>query len=266
MNRARIFGILNITPDSFSDGGKFNSVNTARKKINELVMDGADVIDIGAESTRPNAQILTIDEEWERLKPVLEIIKKENIKTPVSIDSRNPETLKKALDYGVAYINDVSGLQNEAIISLVKEYDVKAVFMHSLTVPADKNINIPENEDVVSFLKNWAINKIENLKKFGVKGEALVVDPGLGFGKTAKQSFEIIKRVGEFKDLNIPILIGHSEKSFLSLFTDKNAGERNIETNIVTSYLVSQNVDYIRVHNVTEAKRAINIGLELLKN
>lgn len=262
----KIFGILNVTPDSFSDGGKFNSVESAYKKLESLASEGADIIDIGAESTRPDAKTLSPDEEWQRLKPVLEIIKKENVKTPISIDSRNHETLAKALDCGISYVNDVSGLQDEKIISLIKKYDVKAIFMHSLTIPADKNINIPENEDAVPLLKIWAKNKIENLIKSGVKGKALIFDPGIGFSKTAKQSFEIIKRISEFNDLNIPILVGHSEKSFLSLFTDKPAGERNIETNVITSYLASKNVDYIRVHNVSEAKRAIKISSELLKN
>lgn len=262
MSETRIFGILNLTPDSFSDGGKYD----AYLRLKQFIIEGVDVIDVGAESTRPDAQIISPEEEWNRLKPIFEFIKKENIKTPISLDSRNSETIERALDYGVSYINDVSGLENEKIISLVKKYDLKAIFMHSLTIPADKNVNIPESEDIILFLKNWASVKIEALKKFGVKGEALVFDPGIGFGKTAKQSLEIIKRIDELKELGIPLLIGHSEKSFFSLFTDKKAGERNVETNVVTSYLASKNIDYIRVHNVAEAKRAINISSVLIKN
>ncbi len=254
----KIFGIVNITPDSFSDGGLYQNAMKAYEQAEILADEGADIIDVGAESTRPNAEILTINEEWRRLKDFFELCYKNNFKTPISIDSRNPETIEKALDLGGEIINDVSGLSNEKIINLALKYSVKAVFMHSLTIPADKNITLPENINVVEHLKIWALEKINFLKSKNLKTENLIFDVGIGFGKTISQNWDIVNNAEEFLSLETPVLIGHSEKSFLSKITDKPAGERLLATCQISKILAEKNIDYLRLHKVKENLEFIN--------
>ncbi len=254
ISKTKIVGILNITPDSFSGDTGYFSADEIADKAFEMSEQGADIIDIGAESTRPNATEISDYEEILRLIPVLKKLKERNFKTPISIDTRKFEVAKKAMEtIDVAYLNDVSGFSDKRMIDLLKQYNCKAIFMHSLTVPVDKNINIPESENIISFLENWAFDKIKVFEKHGVSKDNLIFDAGIGFGKTAKQSLEIIKNISAFKNLEIEVLVGHSEKSFLSLFTNEPAGKRNIETQLISSFLIQNNIDYIRVHNVSDA-------------
>jgi len=218
---------------------------------------GADVIDIGAESTRPGAAEISDYEEILRLIPVLKKLRENKFSLPISIDTRKFNVAKKACEYGIEYLNDVSGFADERMIELVKTHSLKAVFMHSLTLPVDKGVVIGENEDVVLFLKRWAIKKIKQFEQRGVSRNNLIFDPGIGFGKTAIHSLEIIRRINEFEELGVKILAGHSEKSFLKLFTNEPAGKRNVETNAITFFLAANKVDYVRVHNVQEARRSI---------
>ncbi|MDX1950097.1 MAG: dihydropteroate synthase [Rickettsiales bacterium] len=255
----KIFGIVNITPDSFSDGGLHSNAKKAFEYAEKLSLEGADIIDVGAESTRPDAVTISENEEWQRLQGFFELAYKDNFKTPISIDSRNPATIQKALDLGAKIINDVSGLKNEEIINLAVKYNCKTVFMHSLTIPADKNITLPENIDVIEHLKNWALEKINFLKSKNLKSENLIFDAGIGFGKNINQNWQIINRAEEFLSLNIPILIGHSEKSFLSKITDKPAGERLLATCEVSKILSLKQIDYLRLHKIKE-------NLEYIRN
>lgn len=259
----KIVGILNITPDSFSDGGKYFNPLDAVERAFEMAEEGADIIDVGAESTRPGAEILSDYEEVLRVTPVIKELKKQNFKLPISLDTHKFNVAKKACDMGVDIINDVSGFKDEKMIKLVKEYDVKAIFMHSLTVPAQKNVTIDENKDVIEVLNGWRKEKIEVFEQHGVSKNQLIFDPGLGFGKTIKQNLDIIKRVNELKNNDdCELLIGHSEKSFLSKFTNLPAGKRNIETQAVNAFLHSKNVDYIRVHNIKDAVRTLRVTRE----
>jgi dihydropteroate synthase len=265
-SKTKIVGILNVTPDSFSDGGNFFAPEHALNQAKKMIEEGAEVIDIGAESTRPNATPLTDAQEWERLLPILpSLIKiaKEN-NTQVSVDTRHPDTASKAIQLGVDWINDVSGCNDPQMIQLIKSNNVKLVVMHNLGVPVNPKIKIPDNENAVEVIFNWGKKKIAELINKGITQDKIIFDPGLGFGTTASQSLEIIKSINEFNKLNVPILVGHSRKSFLSLFTDKPFAERDLETSIVSAFLNSKNVDYIRVHNVRDSKRAVNIGRELL--
>ncbi len=249
---------MNITPDSFSDGGKYNNRSSAKTQIEKMIVSGVDIIDIGAESTRPDAEILTLDEEWRRLKSVLEVIPKEN-NVRFSLDSRNYETQLKAQEYNIDIINDVTGFESNKMLDLAVHNNKEIIFMHSLTIPADKEITIPADEDVVEVLMKWAEEKIKYFKKQGLDKSQIIFDPGLGFGKTAQQSWEIIKRVDEFKKLGVKILIGHSEKSFLTLFTNKKAGERISETLTISSILLHKNIDYLRIHNVEKHHEMMNV-------
>ncbi len=238
----RLVGIVNITPDSFSDGGRYHGVDAAIAHIEQLIEDGADVIDIGAESTRPGATPLSVGEEWARLAPLFEIFSPSG--AVFSLDTRHAENAKRALDIGFHWINDVSGAADDAMIEAVKPYGGKLVVMHSLSVPADKNITVPEDADVVETLLAWAQKQVVRLEKKGLRRHHLIFDPGLGFGKTSAQSGQIIERFIELKACGLPLLIGHSRKSFLG------EGDKDAKTLAVSRQLIGKGVDYVRVHDV----------------
>ncbi len=252
----KIVGILNITPDSFSDTGKFFDAGSAVDQFNKMVKEGADVVDIGAQSTRPGAAKLSAEKEWERLEPVLKAIDN-NHGIEISIDSFYPEVIKRSLDYNISIINDVSGFSLSEMKKLAASSGKQIIFMHSLTIPADKNILIPESVDIIEYLSNWLESKISELEEAGIKKDKMIFDPGIGFGKSAKQCEEIIMNIEKFKKYGVKILVGHSEKSFLTLFTDKPAGQRGDETKRFSSILAGKGVDYIRVHDVEGNKNAI---------
>ncbi len=268
----KIAGILNITPDSFSDGGKFMQEEKILQHLQRMLEEGADVIDVGAESTRPNATALTQEEEYLRLANILiklvakckQFSQKTGKKIELSIDKYHYETAKKAIAAGFDMINDVSGLQDEKMIDLVAKTGVKAVFMHSLSVPADPEIIINKALNVVDEILSWAHNKIKYLQEKGIKRSQLIFDPGLGFSKDAEQSIRILKNINRFKELDIPIYIGHSKKSFLDKINDE-FDYKNITLNFeekmqirarktvaVTKFLARNGVDYVRVHDVLQ--------------
>lgn len=266
----KIVGILNITPDSFSDGGRFDAASSAIKHLQKMLHDGADVIDIGAESTRPNATPINANEEWHRLEKILplliEVVTKynhdfvakkkslQNAQVEISIDTYHALTAKRACEAGVKIINDVSGLIDDEIIEFIAQKNIKTIFMHSLSVPANPDIIVNPNLNVTQEILHWAFAKIKYLQKNGVKKQQLIFDPGLGFSKNAEQSLNIIKNITDFKILNLPIYVGHSKKSFLDalkidgLSNDKES--RAQKTQIISRYLIEKNVDYIRVHDV----------------
>jgi dihydropteroate synthase len=252
MSSTQIVGILNITPDSFSDGGNFYSKDAAIGHIDELVKQGADIIDIGAESTRPGASPLTHEEEWVRLESVLSSLHQFS-NARFSLDTRHAKTAEKAIPLGIHYINDVSGFVCSDMVSVVKNSNCQLIMMHSLTVPADQHVVMDENADVVSALLDFAQERMKQLEAQGIAKQRIVFDPGIGFGKTAAQSKAIIERVAEFKILGVPILIGHSRKSFLSQYGEN----RDEETLRVSEILIQQCVDYIRVHDVAAHKQLL---------
>lgn len=253
MARTQIVGILNITPDSFSDGGEFFSKEAAIAHIQLLLNQGADMVDIGAESTRPGANALTADEEWLRLEPVINALAQFPA-ARFSVDTRHPETVQKIIPYGIACINDVSGFSNPDMIAAVKHSDCKLIAMHSLTVPADKAVTLPQSADVIETLKDFAMNTLKKFEAAGIGQERFIFDPGIGFGKTAKQSQTIIEKVDEFKTLGMPIFIGHSRKSFLAEFSE-NRDDATLE---MSKYLIAKQVDYIRVHDVASHRKLLN--------
>ncbi|AIL65108.1 Dihydropteroate synthase [Rickettsiales bacterium Ac37b] len=264
-HRIKLVGILNITHDSFSDGGKYVNIDSAIRRIEELILEGVDIIDIGAESTRPGATALTYQEEWLKLEPVLKLFKSQfhNSKVLLSVDTYHPETAALALNYNIDWINDVSGCNTQAMQQLIADNRVKVVLNHNLGVPVRQGITLPENEDAVSLVMQWAQKKIEQLIAQGIKKEQIIFDPGIGFGKTSKQSLLLIKNIKEFFQLGLEILIGHSRKSFFSSITNAKAFDRDIETCMVSAYLSLQNIHYLRVHNVWANKRAIAVATHL---
>ncbi|MCD6035853.1 MAG: folKP [Rickettsiales bacterium] len=253
--KTKLVGILNITPDSFSDGGDFLDAAKALKHGKELIEEGAAVLDIGAESTRPGAIPLTGAEEWERLDAVLPnlILMAKAAGVGVSVDTYHPETAQKAIALGVDWINDVSGFSNPLMIEAVKDAKVQLVVMHNLGVPADKNRTLPEGCNPVAEVYQWAEAKFAALQAKGISRNRLIFDPGLGFGKTAEQSLALVKGIAAFRELNVPLFVGHSRKSFLS----RVGADREEATKITSSELAAKGVDYLRVHDIKGNRGAI---------
>ena len=243
--RAKIVAIVNVTPDSFSDGGSSFSPADAIAHIERAIAGGADVIDIGAESTRPGAAPLTTDEEWSRLEPVLSNLPKSR-HIEFSVDTRHAKTATNALIKGVNWINDVSGFCDDAMIDAVSGSNCKLVLMHSLSVPADKNIVLPDDVDVIDEIIRFAHARISHMEERGIDTSRIIFDPGIGFGKTTEQSQIIIDGITHFLQLGVPLLVGHSRKSFLG----GGLQERDAATLKLSKTLAMQGVSYLRVHDV----------------
>lgn len=241
----KIFGILNITPDSFSDGNQFLETEKALLHAKELSQK-CDVIDIGAQSTRPDASIITDHEEISRLGNIIQEVSKF---CPTSIDSFNFTTQKVAMEQGVSYINDVCAFKNPDIFKLSPP-DVKFIFMHHLSVPPSKNIIMQTQKDAMILeIKNWALNKVKEFETYGVEKNRLIFDIGIGFGKDAEQSMYIVENIEKFLDLKIEIMVGHSRKSFMELIK-KNASlnEKDSITKEMTNEFQKKGIHYVRVH------------------
>jgi dihydropteroate synthase len=251
LTQTQLVGILNLTPDSFSDGGL---ANHPLERLTQLIADGAKVIDIGAESTRPNATPLTAEEEWERLKeilpPAITLCHQHHIK--VSLDSYHPENILKALPLGLDWVNDVSALNNPEIIDALQSYpQASYVLMHSLGIPANSAITLPENTDPVEAIMAFFVEKLALLQAANIAPERVILDVGIGFGKTPEQSLQLMRRIGDFHELGCRLLVGHSRKSCLARFTNKApAGERDGATLAASLALARQGVHYLRVHEV----------------
>lgn len=265
-----LVGIINVTPDSFSEG-KINAEKNAAAFLStaaQLVEAGATIIDIGAEATGPNATPIDATIEWLRLEPVLtELIKQKSkmlITPKISVDTRNASVAEKALALGVDWINDVSGLDDKQMREVVKQHSCDVVFMHHLGIPVSKQQKtIPIKDDPVTYVFNWAQQRIENLVRDGIAIERLIFDIGIGFGKTAEQSFELIQRIDEFKKLGVRLLVGHSRKSFFNLFTTDPFSNRDIETNAVSHFLANHSIDFLRLHDVNACSRMFKVARAL---
>ncbi len=243
-SRPYIMGILNITPDSFSDGGKYFSVEAAVEHYNEMIMDGADIIDIGAESTRPGHCVISSEEEIKRLKPILKELRLQNSQIPISVDTRNVKTAQMAVDMGANIINDVGfGSTNFDMIEFVNANAVPYIYMHN-EIPLE-----PMIDSIYTKI-------LEVLAKINT---AAIVDLGIGFGKNIEQCYKLISRAEEFKSLKVPIMVGHSRKSFLSKAFDYNIDELNEATLVLSAKLVMSGINILRVHDVLSHKRMIRL-------
>lgn len=250
----KLVGILNVTPDSFSDGGAFVDAAAAIAHAEALIADGAGVLDVGAESTRPNAQALSAEEEWTRLAVVIPdvVARAHAAGVAVSVDTRHAAVAQAALALGVDWLNDVTGFADAAMRAVAARSAARLVVMHSLSVPVDPKETLPEYLDPVAEVLAWGAARIAELEAAGIARERIIFDPGIGFGKTAAQSLEIIRRAGELKALGVPLLVGHSRKSCLTLMagTEKPAAERDPETLVLSEYMCGVGVEFLRVHNV----------------
>lgn len=267
--KPKIVGILNLTPDSFSDGGKYFNEETALFHLAEMMMSGVDIVDIGAESTRPNAQILNAREEISRLENILpklisavknfNKIHHKNIQT--SIDSYHLETIIFAHKIGVEIINDVSGLIDEKIIDYIAQNNLTAILMHNLAIHSNPDLIVNRDLNVVDEIINWGQQKIAYLTSKKIQKSQLIFDPGIGFAKNSTQSIRILKNINALRVLNLPIYVGHSKKSFLDAINIPSQPnlDRTAKTLILSQYLAQKNVDYLRVHDVKENIEAIDV-------
>lgn len=263
----QLVGILNITPDSFSDGGQFNCVEKAIHHVYHLVSTGADIIDIGAEATNPNVLPVEPEDEWERLEPFLQAIQQELpyllIPPKISIDTRHVDVAEKALKAGIDWINDTSGLQDKKMRALLASTHQACVVMHNLGIPADKNKILSLEKNPVDQVYAWAEQTLAALEKDGIKRNNIIFDVGLGFGKDAEQSFALIQHIQRFQGLNTRLLVGHSRKSFLQKFVQRPPQERDLETALLSHYFALQGIDYLRVHNVEASSRVFKLAQAL---
>lgn len=248
--KTKIMGILNITQNSFSDGGQYYNFEDSVQHLHQLVNDGADIIDIGAESTKPYSAPVAPEEQLERLEPVLQYIQDNNIKIPVSIDTRSSVVAKKCIELDAKIINDVSGFDydKDMVNVLAANPDIQVIIQHSQGTP-DIMQNSPHYENLIDEIYFNLKQKVDFALSKGIKKENIIVDPGIGFGKTKENNFEILKRWKELKTIGCPVLIGLSRKSLLGM-PDAANEEKDLYTLSLNSILMSENIDYIRVHNV----------------
>ena len=251
--RTYIMGILNVTPDSFSDGGKFNKLDEALNHAKEMIKDGVDIIDIGGESTRPGHKYVEADEEIQRVVPVIKELKKE-INVPISIDTYKAKVAEEALKLGVEMVNDVWGLKKDKdMASVVAKYDAHVCIMHNQD-------GTEYDKDIMESMKESLQESIHLALDAGVSKDKIVLDPGIGFGKTFEQNLEILKRMDELKELGYPVLLGTSRKSVIGNVLNVEPKER-LEGTIATTVLgIRDGVDIVRVHDVKENLKAAKMA------
>lgn len=240
----QLVGILNLTPNSFSDGGMYNDFERAKEHLLELINDGADIVDIGAESTKPYSKAVPAKEQLEKLIPIIDFAKG---KIPLSIDTRSSEVAEKCLNAGANIINDVSGFDyDEKMADIIAKYNVPVIVQHSKGTPENMQ-NSPVYADLMEEIFLNLRKKVDFARSKGI--ENIIIDPGIGFGKSREDNFEIIRRVEEFESLGCPIMLGISRKSLLNMQNADNF-DKDIYTTAINALAIERNVDYIRVHNV----------------
>jgi len=245
-------GILNLTPDSFSDGGDLSDLKALKQKVKTFEQAGVSIFDLGAESTRPGAEEVSPSDEWTRLQPALEFLKERYqdkfFRPRISVDTRRSYIVEKALEYGVDCINDVSGLSDPTMLQLLKKSSCDIVLMHSLSIPADRNVTLSEECDVVEIVKTWAERRIVELADIGIDPIRIIFDPGIGFGKTALQSLTLLQGAEAFLTLPVRLLIGHSRKSFINTWGERNAKDRDWESVGISMQMSMRGINILRVH------------------
>ena len=260
----KIVGILNVTPDSFSDGGLYTDIKSAQKHLISMINDGADVIDIGAESTRPYSEEVPAEEQIKRLTPILKFIKSENLKTLTSVDTRSSIVAEFALDNGVNIINDVSGFDYDSLMpKIISKYQAQVIIQHSQGLPNNMQNN-PTYSDVVEEIYKSLQSKLNLATNAGIKN--IILDVGIGFGKSQKDNFEILNRIEEFYSLNSPIMVGVSRKSLLGLSNSNDNTLKDSLTLAISYPLIQKGVDYLRVHNVKLHKMLYELNKKTSKN
>lgn len=252
----RLMGIVNVTPDSFSDGGEYLDVDAAVEHALQLVEDGADILDIGGESTRPGADPVPADEELKRVIPVIERLSG-RVPAPISIDTSKAAVARAALDAGAAVVNDISGLTfDPRMIDTCAASDCGVICMHIQGDPRTMQLD-PHYDDVVREVREHLAQRLDDLERRGISRERVVIDPGIGFGKTAEHNLALLSDIAALRSLGRPVLIGHSRKRFLKKLLGRPIDERLSGTIGVAIAAASQSADILRVHDIAAVRDAL---------
>jgi len=252
-----VMGILNVTPDSFSDGGRFNQLDNALKQALKMQQEGAEVIDIGGESTRPGAVPVSPDEELERVVPIIEKIR-EYSNVAISIDTSKPEVMQAAIEVGANMVNDVNALHADGAIDVCAKYQLPVCLMHKQGAPQSMQNN-PQYVDVVDEVKRYLVSRIEYCVAAGIKAENIIIDPGFGFGKTLENNLCLLKEIGQFCTLDTPVLVGISRKSMFGLLLDRAVNERLVASTSAAVIAYQKGARFFRVHDVAETCDALKL-------
>lgn len=261
-----LMGVLNVTPDSFSDGGCFFKFDDAIRQAEQMINDGAAIIDVGGESSRPGARSVSTDEEIDRIMPVIEKIKEE-FEVIVSVDTYKERVARAAVqEAGADMVNDISGLRfSDMMADTVAKLDVPVVLMHIKGTPENMQEN-PFYQDLIPELKQYFHTRIDFALSKGIKKEKIILDPGIGFGKRMEDNIEIIRRLAELKEFELPVLIGLSRKSFLgALSGEPIPAEREAETLCANIIAILNGASIIRIHNVKNAAKSVKVLKKLVK-
>ena len=259
-----IMGILNLTPDSFSDGGQFNKDEKGMVHAKNLFKLGSNIIDIGGESTRPGSKAISEEQEWNRIK---KIIKKISKKIPLSLDTRKSEVMKKGINLGVKLINDISGLSFDSkTVNILQQYKTPFVIQHSQGIPENMQNN-PRYKNELLDIYDFFEEKIIFLRSKGIKHNNIILDPGIGFGKNLKHNMNLIRGISIFHSLGFPILLGLSRKKFIKDLSGKNDTKERLGGTVASSlYSMMQGVQVLRIHEVNELMQSIKVFKELINN
>jgi len=255
LKKPKIMGILNVTPDSFFDGGLYNTEKKVDDHVKKMIEDGIDILDVGGYSSRPGAKEISINEETDRIIPVIKFVRKNYPKLILSVDTFRSEVARNCLDIGVDVINDISaGCIDEKILNVVAEFNCPYIMMHMKGTPQTMQIN-PEYESLIKELLIFFAKRILLAREKGIID--IIIDPGFGFGKTLDHNYTIMKKIENFKLLDLPILVGVSRKSFITKQLDVDKKNSLNGTTALNMYFLEKNVNILRVHDVKEAKECI---------
>jgi dihydropteroate synthase len=258
LSAPRIMGILNVTPDSFSDGGKFFDPDAAIKQAHQLVEEGADILDIGGESTRPGSEVVPVQQEIDRVAPVIEAISAE-IDIPISIDTMKPEVMRAAVSAGAGLINDVNALRTEGALEAAVALDVPVCLMHMQGTPQTMQ-NEPHYDDVVAEVETFLLERAALCEQAGIKREKIMLDPGFGFGKRARHNLRLMKHLSRLTALPYPLLVGVSRKSIIGDMLKVSVNERLAGSLSLASIAVWQGAKLIRTHDVKATAQAVKLS------
>jgi dihydropteroate synthase len=256
--RTFVMGIVNVTPDSFSDGGSYASVDDALKHATQMVADGADLLDVGGESTRPGSEVVSSEEEMDRVVPVIRRLVDEHPTVPVSVDTRKSQVARVALEAGATIVNDVSAGGDPSMFAAVAETGAGMVLMHMKGEPKTMQDD-PTYYDVVAEVRGFLGDRIEAALSAGIDREQLCVDPGIGFGKTLEHNLTILHDIRTFHNLRVPLLVGPSRKRFIGTLTGAEVDDRIEGTAGVVAWCAAERVDIVRVHDVKEMTRVVRV-------
>lgn len=256
LDRPLIMGVINVTPDSFSDGGLYLSMAAAVAHARQLIAEGADLLDVGGESTRPGAAPVTLEEERRRVLPVLEALAGAGV--PLSVDTQKPELMRAAVAAGAAMVNDVNGFQAPGALAAVADSNCAICIMHKQGDPQTMQ-QAPQYADVVTEVRGYLGERIATAERAGIARDRIVVDPGFGFGKTLDHNLELLRRLDEIAALGVPVLAGLSRKSMIGKLTGREAGDRLAGSVAAALFAVQRGAAIVRVHDVAATRDALAV-------